>query len=113
MEDETKANGTQIRQGDLLFEVGKGLPQDVVKVGSTYVLANGEVTGHMHRVNGKVVMIQQAITNTGLVKEITTDDESVSVVHEEHVAIKLPKNTVITVTRQRQYSPHGNSGVLD
>jgi hypothetical protein len=114
------------RQGDVLFimvekdKVPKGL-----KPRKSGVIAEGELTGHAHRVknyqpDGGVTLLEAPDTATiqpgaeapDMFLSVDTDHE-VEIVHEEHGTITLEPNSSWVVRRQRQYEPEGNRRVQD
>ena len=92
--------GNQYRHGDVLIEEVKAIPATREKLSHT-ILANGEVTGHCHRIkeNDEADLYT---TNQGLYLHVR--GESVSVIHEEHTPITLTTG-YYRVWRQREYSP--------
>jgi hypothetical protein len=94
-----------VRHGDLLIVRIDGLPNDA-KIVDTNILAEGEVTGHAHKLEGrsKVYQVQQ--------QKYFEVEETVVLTHEEHKSIELEKGTY-AVIRQREYSPQANRQVLD
>lgn len=71
-------------------------------------LAEGEVTGHSHRVLGDAVLYNHKDGNTYLNVRKT----GAKVVHQEHKPINLPKGTY-RIIQQREWSPEGNRNVVD
>ena len=102
-----------IRQGDVILlpvqqtndvaplqEMGQKLPH--------LTLAEGEVTGHRHRISdGQAELHEQ---NDTLYLHVTS--ESATLTHEEHKAIQIPQGSWI-VRIQRQYEPEGWDYVED
>jgi hypothetical protein len=72
------------------------------------VLADGEATGHAHRVSRAVV---QGVVNS-LVQRAITVKRAEKVDHEEHVASPLPKGTYRSGI-QAQWTPEGLKRVID
>ncbi len=92
------------RQGDILFVEVEALPQpqggQPVPSG---VVAEGEVTGHAHRVmGGEVTRFGEGASANLYVN--ARAGLRVTVVHEEHGPIELPTG-VFKVVRQREYTP--------
>lgn len=96
-----------VRQGDVLLVPVDELPtgRDVtVEEGSSFVLAEGEATGHAHVVHGRTRLLRS--TGSGgrdgqlhlLVEEVAT------LVHDEHDPIPLGQGPY-RVVRQREYQP--------
>ncbi len=64
------------------------------------ILAYGEVTGHHHKVTGRLTVQQ----DTDDKKVFYTDTECV-LTHEEHDRIVLPANRTIIMYNQVEYDP--------
>jgi hypothetical protein len=94
-----------IRQGDVILQptqqtAGKKLPH--------LTLAEGEVTGHSHRISdGKAELYEQDGT---LYLRILS--QTATLTHEEHKAIKIPQGNWM-VRIQREYQPEGWRYVAD
>lgn len=94
-------NITQYRHGDVMLELVDQLPAGSNRKLPHATLAYGEVTGHSHSIVQKEsVMLYDYGSFLGL--DVKAD--SVSLVHEEHKTIELPKG-FYRVWRQREYSP--------
>ena len=92
--------GTQYRHGDVVIEKVYTLPKQREKLPHT-ILANGEVTGHSHRIRESAdADLYQTLE--GLFLHVR--GPSVSVIHEEHRSITLTEG-FYRVWRQREYSP--------
>lgn len=88
------------RHGDLLVENVDEIPADARPL-SHLVLAEGELTGHSHRIAEKdAAQLFQSFT--GLYLRIT--GEMATLIHQEHGPIELPRGQY-RVWRQREYSP--------
>ena len=85
------------RQGDLLIEAAN-IPAGA-KALATRVLAEGEVTGHAHVVQGDVTLYE---LNGVLYIHV---EDTATVTHEEHAEIALPAGDY-RVVRQREYNPY-------
>jgi hypothetical protein len=96
------------RQGDIFLAVVDILPEGA-HLRPHCVLAEGEVTGHSHRIKETGVARLYA-HRTSLYLEVTA--EQATVAHEEHGAIALPRG-VYRVWRQREYSPEAIRVVRD
>lgn len=94
-----------IRQGDVILQpthqtAGKKLPH--------LTLAEGEVTGHSHRISdGKAELSEKDGTLYLRVLSPTA-----TLTHEEHKAIKIPQGDWM-VKIQREYQPEGWRYVAD
>jgi len=88
------------RHGDVLVSKIEGIPSHAVKR-PHLVLAEGEVTGHMHRI---------AEANSAKLFELNGEmylrvlAEQATLIHPEHGPIALPRGDY-RVWRQREYSP--------
>jgi len=95
----------QFRQGDILFTQIPSLPEGLT-LRKSQVVAEGEVTGHSHRLaSGRVLSTAQGM----LFLEILT---ATQVVHQEHGPLTLSPG-YYQVTRQREYSPEAIRTVSD
>jgi len=102
----------KIRHGDVLLESTDAEPQNDKKL-DHLVLAEGEITGHAHRINGGNA------SSTALLYDHDDDQrllevksESVQLTHEEHNTVTVPQGTWI-VRIQREYQPEGWRYVQD
>jgi hypothetical protein len=88
------------RHGDLLVENTAAVPAGA-RLANHLVLAEGELTGHSHRIaeKGTAELYQSA---DGLFLRVKAD--RATLVHQEHGPIELPRG-VYRVWRQREYSP--------
>jgi len=95
------------RQGDILFTKVEKLPEEGLTPRQSKVIAEGEVTGHSHRLlQGRVFETAMGI----LYLEVLV---ATQVVHQEHGAIDLEPG-LYKVTRQREYvAPEIDRMVLD
>lgn len=102
------------RQGDVLIVPASEIPAAAVpvkRVRRAVVLAEGEVTGHAHRIvaDGADLFEIEGLEDRFL--RVLTEG-GVDLVHEEHGTIALPAGDYI-VRRQREYTPERNVQVLD
>lgn len=87
----------QKRQGDLLVIRIDKLPEGLTPFGSL-VLAEGEATGHKHRLDrGEVFAGREG-------RLYFSTDATATLSHEEHAALSFPPG-VYEVRRQREYTP--------
>lgn len=93
--------GDQVRQGDLLIDPRKKVNE--ANVSDNKVLAEGEATGHKHRIQGQMQVYRQE-------KQIFLDGKG-QLVHEEHSPLEL--EGTYEVIRQREYNPINNRTVQD
>ncbi|MBD0344962.1 MAG: hypothetical protein ICV63_09125 [Coleofasciculus sp. Co-bin14] len=102
-----------IRQGDVILlsiqpTVSQAAPQELGKKLPHLTLAEGEVTGHSHRVSeGKAQLYEK---NGTLYLQVLSDTATLT--HEEHKAIKIPQGNWM-VRIQREYEPEGWRYVTD
>ncbi len=83
------------RQGDVLIRRIADLPKQKVAKLTTGILAEGEVTGHAHRI-----------------EDLAAAEVGVRIVHEEHAPITLAAGNY-EVEVQREYSPQAIRNVAD
>ena len=86
------------RQGDLLIVKVKGIPLDAVKK-KNRVLAEGEITGHMHELDSGEVY-----EKSGTLYFKVAENQTSTLKHEEHGALTFEPGTY-KVIRQREYEP--------
>ena len=90
------------RHGDVIIKTGKIRGKRLDHL----TLAEGEVTGHSHRVKGDAELYEHEGTLF-----LRANDEC-QVVHEEHNTITLPKGDY-EINIQREYEPKGWRYVSD
>ena len=95
----------QMRHGDVFVQTVDAIP-DGCKPLNHRILAEGEVTGHAHRLD--VGELMQAQDGRVFLKLDTEGKLS----HEEHGVIHLPPGTY-EVRRQKEYSPEAIRNVAD
>lgn len=88
------------RHGDLLVASTPSLPAGGKKL-HHLVLAEGELTGHSHRITEKE---GATLYQAGGQLYLTVTAPTVTLVHQEHGPISLTRGTY-RVWRQREYSP--------
>jgi hypothetical protein len=88
------------RHGDILVAPIPSLPSNCRRL-RHLVLAEGELTGHSHRIADANSAVLYA-SRGELFLEVT--EESAVLLHQEHGPIQLPRG-VYRVWRQREYSP--------
>jgi hypothetical protein len=96
------------RHGDVLIASIDGLPEGA-KPRSDTILARGEQTGHMHRLEtpGNAELWE---LNGQLYIKVVAD--TVRIVHEEHKPITVPRG-IYRVWQQREYTPERVRPVFD
>lgn len=93
------------RQGDILFRrLTKAPSKKNRRVRPDGVIAEGETTGHMHRVESTKKAEVYEIDG----KLMLSTPKGIRIIHEEHDAVKLPKGDY-EVIRQREFSPKGRA----
>lgn len=92
--------GTLYRHGDVLLRQIDRLPSTARKRAGV-TLAEGEVTGHRHRMQ-QTQAVQLWTQGETLFLEVK--EPSATLVHEEHRAIELPQG-LYRVWKQREYRP--------
>jgi hypothetical protein len=93
-------DGMLWRQGDVYIETVSSIPEGAVERNSS-VLADGEVTGHQHRIKDFRSAIVFEVRGQLFVDVLA---EIADIVHEEHDTIRL-KRGQYRVWRQREYDP--------
>lgn len=98
-----------LRQGDVLLTPASGLKTPKLRQKLPHlVLAEGEVTGHRHRISEGVAELYQR-DQTLYLKVLS---ETATLTHEEHQPIQIPQGTWMVRT-QREYQPQGWRYVSD
>jgi hypothetical protein len=87
-----------VRHGDLLIRSIDSVPKDAKRL-THRVLAEGEVTGHSHRLTSGVVL--EAPDKSRRYARLA---QPALVTHEEHAHIELPAGNY-EVVYQREYTP--------
>jgi hypothetical protein len=96
------------RQGDIFIAVAQRVPEGA-EPRPHLVLAEGEVTGHSHRVADRD-SARLFAHESSLFLEVLGD--RATIIHEEHGPIALTRG-VYRVWRQREYSPQAIRFVAD
>jgi hypothetical protein len=96
------------RHGDVLIASVGSIPEAAVERPHA-VLAEGEITGHSHRIAevGAAVVLEH-----GGMLYLRVVAPAATVVHQEHRPIDLPRGTY-RVWRQREYTPEAIRTVID
>lgn len=103
---ERKLKNMKYRHGDVGIEKVSPPPRQGRKTLPHLVLAEGEATGHSHRVKGNAVLYEWSEQLYLRVKSRS------AVVHQEHARIELPRGTY-RIIQQREWSPKGPRRVID
>ncbi len=96
------------RHGDVLIAAVEAIPAGA-KALPHCVLAEGELTGHCHRIEGSGVA---ELLELGGERFLRVEAESARLVHEEHRTITLPRG-LYRVWQQREYTPRAIVTVRD
>jgi len=96
------------RQGDVFLMSVPALPTSG-RVGHRAVLAEGEITGHAHRLQDPASGHVFSVGNDLFLEVLA---ESATIVHEEHGPITLPRGGY-AIRIQREYSPQEIRRVVD
>ena len=94
------------RQGDILIVKISNIPEDATKRKSR-VLAEGEVTGHLHELDSGEVYEKDGV----LYFRVSSEKPS-ALLHPEHKVITFEPG-VYKVVHQREYKPRGWVSVRD
>jgi len=88
------------RHGDVLIQKVTKIPADAKKV-KGLTLAEGEVTGHSHRIKETSNATMHRLK---AIRYLSVTAAPATVIHEEHGPIELPRGKY-KVWRQREYTP--------
>lgn len=98
------------RQGDVMFIRRPKSPSGDRKVRKDGIVMHGEATGHAHRI-ADLASAEVYDVGDGAFLSVSADG-GVSIVHDEHLPIDLPKGDY-EIRIQREYSPEGLRSVID
>lgn len=93
------------RQGDVLIVAVESVPSDLTEVPRTQrgvVLAEGEVTGHAHRIPSRHASLYRSETDARYLRVM--GPAPVQLRHEEHSPVQLPPGNY-RVSIHREYQP--------
>ena len=96
------------RQGDVYITTVPSIPESAKPLGHC-VLAEGEATGHSHRI---LEIDRVKLFELNGQRFLRVKDAAVTLVHDEHGPITLPAGEY-RFWQQREYSPQGNRVVQD
>lgn len=99
-----------IRHGDLGFEKINALPKGVKKINNP-VLAEGEVTGHAHRLES-LDNVDVYVDEKGEIFLEVKTGKSVGLTHEEHNRVEFSEG-IYHMIRQQEMTPEGWRQVAD
>ena len=91
------STGINFRHGDLGIRMISVLPEDKI-LQNTDVLAEGEVTGHTHRLEGKFKIYKD------LEHKFFEAFDEIKLVHQEHGPLKIPRGKYIIIN-EREKNP--------
>ena len=107
------------RHGDLLITRINAVPQNAISI-SSKIIAEGEVSGHKHKLVGKatVRILPGRDAGTTIIGRVESGDvsvnripelyfstsEDVKLTHEEHKTLELPRGSY-KVTKEREFNP--------
>ncbi len=97
------------RQGDVLFIQMESLPNCNARKRENGHILEGEVTGHVHRIED---LSSAEVLEIGAGLFVKVNERGVSIVHDEHNPISLPPGAY-EVRQQREYSPQKSRFVTD
>jgi len=106
-------NRVMYRHGDLLIRRVSGLPNNVIGIPGK-IIAEGEVSGHKHKLNGPVLILapKEQVPNNSYLKPPINEfsqvyfdaKDDIKLTHEEHKTLEIPSG-IYKVTREREYNP--------
>ncbi|WP_395749174.1 hypothetical protein [Prosthecobacter sp.] len=96
------------RQGDVFIIATDELPKELKA--RPPVLAEGEVTGHAHRIKAGTRAQVLADASGGLFLDV--EDAEATILHEEHGPVTVPRGQYL-VRIQREYHPKEIRRVID
>jgi len=94
----------QMAQGDILLVASTEVPL-AAKAKPDGIVAEGEATGHHHRITGDVMFYENPEPDIFVGGWIVAGPDGGALVHEEHGTIEVAPNTVWTVRRQVEADP--------
>ena len=99
----------KLQQGDVIIKKVDSIPENATRL-KHLVLAEGEVTGHAHRiVSGKA----ELLTSAGIMYLIV-NSKTAELEHEEHGNIVIPKGDyIVTGVREWDYDKEEAERVRD
>lgn len=89
------------RHGDIILQKSKNEPGEKIKHQGSFVLAEGETTGHKHVISVPKLedMIVTRLSDGSVLLTLKTDG---TLTHEEHKTLPIKKGTY-KVVREREY----------
>ncbi len=86
-----KTRPLMLRQGDVMIVAVHSIPDGATPIARTkrgVVLAEGEVTGHAHRIPSRHAVLYRTETDARFMR--VTAGGKVELLHEEHAAVPVP-----------------------
>lgn len=99
-EDEEQQLLQFYRHGDLLIKRIESLPEGLTKL-NTKILAEGEATGHHHRLTSQTAQVFRDDANQ---RRYLSIEEPTQLVHEEHKPITIEEGTYVVI-QEREFDP--------
>ena len=95
------------RHGDLLLRQVDEIPVSTTPM-STNIIAEGEVTGHNHKLYGSHQVYGTCPKNPRVIEPTYFQaKEDISLKHEEHATLKIKKGNYVII-HEREYNPFKN-----
>ena len=95
------------RHGDLLIKQIKKIPEPAIPL-STNIIAEGEVTGHNHKLYGSHQVYGTHSENPRIIEPTYFQaKEDISLKHQEHATLNISKGNYVII-REREYNPFKN-----
>ena len=95
------------RHGDLLLRQVDEIPGSTTPM-STNIIAEGEVTGHNHKLYGSHQVYGTSPKNPRVIEPTYFQaKEDISLKHEEHATLKIKKGNYVII-HEREYNPFKN-----
>jgi hypothetical protein len=94
----------QARQGDIYFMEISKCPENV-KPKDNCIIAYGEVTGHAHKISDPTISEMDSYVDEKGDIYVRSEHKNITIFHDEHDPITLPKGKWFHVFRQREYDP--------
>ena len=107
LKDKTPSNPHIYRHGDLCIREVTEFPKHLTKL-DTKVLAEGEVTGHTHTIEGNAQIFENL--NKDLDNKFLEVFDEVKLVHQEHKQINIKPGKYVVIIEQ-EHNPFKNENV--
>ncbi|HEC64563.1 hypothetical protein LCGC14_1307000 [marine sediment metagenome] len=98
---------TQVRQGDILFELVESKDHAFLQLNEDGIVAYGEISGHKHIIHGDGQLYVRPAQQRGYNEEdnrigYIIANEDINIVHDEHATMPLGKG-IYKVSQQREF----------